>query len=136
MHGAKLLKLFSPHPKVQQVYSCCHNYLTVTQSYNKKNTPICRLHAVRRGKSVLIYVFKLAFPTSLLGNSLNFNTIHVINHITPVHKAKSVQYHISSIVTFPWRVDPVSLSRLCPVHNIQRIAVSEGRGKYSGVARN
>ena len=50
----------------QQVYSCCHNFLTVTQSYNSKNTPIGKFHAVKIAKSVFLYVFTMAFPTSPL----------------------------------------------------------------------
>ena len=51
LHRVKLLQLFSPHPTDQQVYSCCQNILTVTQSYNSKNTPIGRFHAVKTAKS-------------------------------------------------------------------------------------
>ena len=48
----------------QQVYSCCHNFLTVTPSYNSKNTPIGRFHAVKIAKSVFLYALTMAFPTS------------------------------------------------------------------------
>ena len=50
----------------QQVYSCCHNILTVTQHYNSNNTPIGRFHAVKITKLVFLYVFTTAFPTSPL----------------------------------------------------------------------
>ena len=45
VHRAKLLQLFSLHPMDQQVYSCCCSFLTITQSYHSKNTPIGTLHA-------------------------------------------------------------------------------------------
>ena len=57
----------------QQVYSCCHNFLAVTQSYNSKNTPIGRFQAVKIAKSVFLYVFTMEFSTSLLGEDLNNN---------------------------------------------------------------
>ena len=66
IHRAKLLQQFSPHPMDQQVYSCCHNFLTVTQSYSSKITPISKFHAVKLVKAVFLYVFTMAFPTSLL----------------------------------------------------------------------
>ena len=61
-----MLLVFSPHPMDQQVYSCCHKFLTVTQCYNSKNTPIGKFHAVKIAKSVFLYVFTMAFPTSPL----------------------------------------------------------------------
>ena len=48
----------------QQVYSCCHNFLAVTQSYNIKNTYIKKFLAVKITKSCFLYVFIMAFPTS------------------------------------------------------------------------
>ena len=39
---------------------CYQSFLTVTQSYHSKVTPIDALHAV------LLYVFRIAFPKSLL----------------------------------------------------------------------
>ena len=48
----------------QQVYSCCHKFLAVTQSYNSKNTPIGKFHAVKIAKSVFLYVFTMEYPTS------------------------------------------------------------------------
>ena len=52
----------------QKVYSCCHNFLTVTQSYKDKNTPIKKFHAVKIAKSVFFYVFTMAFPMSPIGH--------------------------------------------------------------------
>ena len=57
IHRAKLLQLFSPHPMDQQVFSCCHNFLTVTQSYNSKNTSMARVHAVKIAKSVFLFIY-------------------------------------------------------------------------------
>ena len=56
------------YPMDQKVYSCCYNILTITQTYNSKNTPIARFHAVKIAKSAFLYVFTMAFPTSPLGN--------------------------------------------------------------------
>ena len=58
--------LFPLHLLDQQVYSCCHNLMTVIQSYNSKNTPSGKLHAVKIAEADLLYVFTLVFPTSLL----------------------------------------------------------------------
>ena len=66
IHRAKLLQLFFPHPRDQQVNSCCHNFLTVTQSYNSKNTPISKFHDVKIAESVFFYVLTMIFPTSPL----------------------------------------------------------------------
>ena len=45
IHRAKLLQLFSPHPMDQQGSPCCHNFMTVSQSYHSKVTPIGELNA-------------------------------------------------------------------------------------------
>ena len=52
----------------QQVYSCCHNFLTVTQS---KNTPIGKFHAVKIAKSVFLDVFTVAIQTYPLEDMAN-----------------------------------------------------------------
>ena len=51
----------------QQESTCCHNFLTVTLSYHSKVTPIGELHVVKIAEAVLLYVFRIAFPASLLG---------------------------------------------------------------------
>ena len=38
--------------------------MTVIQSYNSKNTPSGKLHAVKITEAVLLYVFTIVFPTS------------------------------------------------------------------------
>ena len=40
--------------------------MTVIQSYNSKNTPSGKLHAVKIAEADLVYVFTLVFSTSLL----------------------------------------------------------------------
>ena len=40
--------------------------MTVIQSYNSKNTPSGKLYAVKIAEAVLLYVFTMVFPTSLL----------------------------------------------------------------------
>ena len=62
----KLLQQFSPHPMDQQVSSCYHSFLTVTQSYHSQVTPIGAFHAEQIYEAVLLYVFRIAFTASLL----------------------------------------------------------------------
>ena len=50
----------------QQVSPCYHSFLAVTQRYNSKVTPIRELHAEKIAEAVLLYVFRIAFPASLL----------------------------------------------------------------------
>ena len=47
----------------QQVYSCCHNFVTVTQSNNSKNIPV-KFKLSKVAKSGVLYVFTMAFPMS------------------------------------------------------------------------
>ena len=64
----------------QKVYSCCHNFLTVTQIYNSENTPIDRFYADKIAKSVFLHIFTMAFPTSLFGENVHpppYVTCHV-----------------------------------------------------------
>ena len=58
--------LFPLHLFYRQVCSCCHNLLTVIQSYNSKNTPSGKLYVVKIAEAVLLYVFTKVFPTSVL----------------------------------------------------------------------
>ena len=66
IHKEKLLQLFSLHPTAQQVSPCCHSFLKVPQYYHSKVTPIGALHAKKIAKSVLLYVFRIAFLSSLV----------------------------------------------------------------------
>ena len=50
----------------QQVSPSYHTFLLVTPSYHSKVTPIGVLHAEKIAEAVLLYVFRLAFPASLL----------------------------------------------------------------------
>ena len=75
LHRAKLLQQLSLLPSHQQGYSCCCSFLTITLSYNSKNTPIATLYAKKIAKTVLLYVLWIAFPTSplkLCHTSLNY----------------------------------------------------------------
>ena len=65
IYGAKLLKLFSPYQIDQQGSPCCHNFMTVTQSYNSKVTPNGDLHAEKITEATLLYVSTIALPASL-----------------------------------------------------------------------
>ena len=55
-HRAKLLQLFSLHPMDQQVYSYCCSFLTITQSYYSKNTPVGTLYGEEIAEAVWFYV--------------------------------------------------------------------------------
>ena len=57
INRGKLLKLFSPHPIDQEVSPCYQSFLTVTQNYHSKDTPIGALHAEQIAETVLLYVF-------------------------------------------------------------------------------
>ena len=48
----------------QQVSPCYHSFLTVTQSFHSKVTPIGVLYAEKIAEAVLLYVFRIAFPAS------------------------------------------------------------------------
>ena len=68
IHRATLILLFLLHILDQQVYSCCHKSVTVIQSYNSKNTPSGKIYDVKIAEAILLYVFIMVFPTSLLIN--------------------------------------------------------------------
>ena len=55
--------MFSPYPMVSP---CYHTSLTVTQSYNSKVTLIGALHAEKIAEAVLLNVFRISLPASLL----------------------------------------------------------------------
>ena len=68
-HRAKLFWIFPLHLYNRQVYSCCHNLMTLIQSYNSKNTPSGKMYAVKIAEAVLLYAFTMVFPTSPLPRS-------------------------------------------------------------------
>ena len=78
----KLLQLYSPDSMGQQVSPCYHGFLTVTQSYHSKMTPIGALHAEKIAQVVLLYVLRIAFPASLIclwrGLAMPNNLFHVL----------------------------------------------------------
>ena len=57
---------FFKHHIGQLLSPCYHSFLTVTQSYHSKMTHISELHAEKIPEAVLLYVFRIAFPASLL----------------------------------------------------------------------
>ena len=71
---AKLLQQFSLHPMDQQESPCCHNFLTVTQSYHSSVTPVGTLHVEKISASFLLYIFGIKVTASLFGDhgSLQF----------------------------------------------------------------
>ena len=74
-----MVQLFPLHPMDHG-----HNILTVAQSYNSKNTPIARFHAVKIAKSVFslcIYNGIPNVPVILIGRKLNFDLLEQVVHI-------------------------------------------------------
>ena len=61
--------------------------MTVIQSYNSKNIPSGKLHAVKIAKANLPYVFTLVFQTSLLNSKVR-NRFHCTFFF------KSISFHI------------------------------------------
>ena len=59
-----MLLLFPLHLFDREVYSCCHNLMTVIQSYFSKNTHRALLYAVKIAEAVFLYAFTMVFPTS------------------------------------------------------------------------
>ena len=53
------------------------SFLTVTQSYYSKVTPIGALHAEKIAEAVLLYVFRIAFPASLFSITLNTGLFNI-----------------------------------------------------------
>ena len=45
---------------------CCDNFLAAAQSYRSKVIPFNALHAEKIAEAVLLYVFRIPFPASLL----------------------------------------------------------------------
>ena len=58
--------MFYLHPTDQHVLTSYLSFLTVTQSYHSKVTPIGALHAEKLYEAVLFNVFRRAFTASLL----------------------------------------------------------------------
>ena len=58
--------MFSLHPMDEQVSPYYHSFLTVTQSYDSKVTPVGALHAEKIAEATLLYVFRITFPMSPL----------------------------------------------------------------------
>ena len=66
-----MLPSFSLHPTKQGESPCCHILLTVLLSYHGKVTPIGALHAEKIAEAVFLYMFRIAFPASLLYGPLS-----------------------------------------------------------------
>ena len=65
-NGLTASAIFSASNGKKQGLPCCHNFLTFATIYHIKVTPICALHDEKRAKTVLFYVFTVAFPASSL----------------------------------------------------------------------
>ena len=70
LYRAKMIWIFFPHSNDKQKSPCCHNFLTGTQTYHSKVTPIDMLHAEKIAEAVLLYVFPIAFPLSHLTTTM------------------------------------------------------------------
>ena len=65
----------SPHPMDQEVSPCYHSFLTITQSYHSKVTPMGALHTEKIAEEVvLLFVFRIRFPASLITHFYFDNT--------------------------------------------------------------
>ena len=60
------MQAFSLHPMNQQMSPCYPSFLTVTESYDSKVTPIGALYAEKISEAVLLYVFRITIPASPL----------------------------------------------------------------------
>ena len=58
--------LISPHMINQKGSTCCNTFLTVTPCYHSKMTLGGSLDAEKLAEAILLYVFNIAFPVSLL----------------------------------------------------------------------
>ena len=66
IHRVKLLQPFSKHTRDQQVSPYNNSFLTITQSHGCKEILFSLLHAKKIADAVLLYVFNIGFPASLL----------------------------------------------------------------------
>ena len=61
------------------MYSWCCSFKWLSESYGSKNTPDCPLDVEKIAKEVLLYVFIMAFPTSLLCKIHRFWKIPILH---------------------------------------------------------
>ena len=65
IHRAKLIQIFSQHPKHQQGSPGCGSFDLLSGRYGSKVTPVILLDAEKIADVVLLYVSTMAFPASL-----------------------------------------------------------------------
>ena len=63
---SKLIQPFSKHSRNQQVSAYNHSFLTIIQSHCCKEILFSLLHVKKIADVVLLYVFNIGFPASLL----------------------------------------------------------------------
>ena len=64
--SSKIASPISLPPINQQGSPSYHTFLMVTLSYNSKVTPVSTLYAEKIAEAVLLYVFRIKIPASLL----------------------------------------------------------------------
>ena len=72
LHYLKLLQPFSKHARNQQVLAYNHSFITIIQGHGCKEILFSLLHAKKIADAVLLYVFNIGFPASLLEKKKTF----------------------------------------------------------------
>ena len=67
IHCVKLCQPFVRHSRDQQVSAYNHSFFSIIQSHGCKEILFSLLHANKIADAVLLYVFNIRFPASLLG---------------------------------------------------------------------
>ena len=111
------------YPINQQVSPCYHPSLTVPKSYHSKVTPVGALLTEKIAESILLYVFRIAFPASrfwrhfeslcflarFMGRE-SWNALIRKSMITAVHPVEDrsiimINLNWSSYPDIPWCLD-------------------------------
>ena len=79
-----LIEPFSQHEREQQVSAYNRSFVFNIQSYNSKQVPVGLLCAEKMPEVVLLNVFRIGFPASLIGqfHTKNLKILHTGYHST------------------------------------------------------
>ena len=66
IHRVELIQPVSQHARDQEVSAYNRSFVLNIQSYNCKQVPVGLLHAEKMAKVVILNVFRIGFPLSLL----------------------------------------------------------------------
>ena len=75
------LQPYSQHARGQQVPAYNRSFVSIIQSYDCKQVPVGLLHAEKVTEVVLLNVFRIGFPASLLLHYFNTKKANVFNVI-------------------------------------------------------